>query len=161
MGSRSTNPFRRTLKPNIPKNVKIVVVGDETVGKTSLIACYQQQACPFDDHFPNVTDVFEDQIPFEGKQIKFEIHDTSGDPRFGANRRVCYKKTDCFMICVAFNNETSLENVLKWHTEIRQVCPDTPIILVATKSDLREKPGMIVDCMGNYLISDLDLKQKS
>ena len=41
------------------------------------------------------------------------------------------------MLCVAINNRTSLENVKRWKTEIRQVCPDTPIILIGTKSDLR------------------------
>ena len=56
------------------------------------------------------------------------------------------------MICVALNNRTSLENVMKWRTEIRQVCPDAPIILVGTKADLR----------GNLeTVTGQDLKQKS
>ena len=42
------------------------------------------------------------------------------------------------MLCVAVNNRTSYENVQRWKTEIRQVCKDAPIILIGTKSDLRE-----------------------
>ena len=41
------------------------------------------------------------------------------------------------MLCVSINNRNSLNNAQKWRTEIRTVCPDTPIILIATKSDLR------------------------
>ena len=121
MGSRSNKPSRRNPKPdpNMPKNVKIVVVGDNNVGKSSLIACYTQQARPFDDHFPTVFDVFKGLKQLEGKQIKLEIHDTSGDTHLSINRQICYNSTDCFMICVALNNLTSLENVLKWRTEIR------------------------------------------
>ena len=42
------------------------------------------------------------------------------------------------MLCVAINSRTSFDNVIRWKTEIRQVCPDTPIILIGTKSDLRD-----------------------
>ena len=82
-------------------------------------------------------DVFRGPMSFEGKQIQLEIHDNSGDPHLGVNRQVCYNKADVFMLCVAVNNQLSLENVQKWRTEIRQVCADTPIMLVGTKSDLR------------------------
>lgn len=41
------------------------------------------------------------------------------------------------MLCVAVNNRVSLDNVQRWKTEIRQVCKETPIILIGTKSDLR------------------------
>ena len=41
------------------------------------------------------------------------------------------------MLCVAINNRTSFENINKWRAEIRQVCQETPIILVGTKKDLR------------------------
>ena len=66
-----------------------------------------------------------------------EIHDNSGDPHLGVNRQVCYNKADCFMLCVAINNQESLDNVQRWRVEIRQVCKETPIILVGTKTDLR------------------------
>jgi len=41
------------------------------------------------------------------------------------------------MLCVAINNRDSLESVQRWRVEIRQVCKETPIMLVGTKSDLR------------------------
>ena len=82
-------------------------------------------------------DVFRGPKQFEKKQIQLEIHDNSGDPHLGVNRQVCYNKADCFMLCVAINNRDSLESVQRWRVEIRQVCKETPIMLVGTKSDLR------------------------
>ena len=41
------------------------------------------------------------------------------------------------MLCVATNNRATLDTIGKWTTEIRQICMDTPIVLVGTKSDLR------------------------
>ena len=42
------------------------------------------------------------------------------------------------MICFAANAPTSLQNANKWAGEIRQSRPNTPLILVLTKSDLKD-----------------------
>ena len=122
--------------PNAEREVKIVLVGDTNVGKSCLI--YQFDKGIFsEDYEPTVLDIFRGPRAFEGKQITLEIHDTSGDENLGINRQVSYNNADCFMVCVAVNNRTSLENVGKWQTEIRQVRPEAPILLVGTKSDMR------------------------
>ena len=46
---------------------------------------------------------------------------------------------DVFLICFSIVEPASLENVTaKWYPEIQHHCPNVPIILVGTKSDLRE-----------------------
>ena len=97
-----------------------------------------------EDYEPSVLDVFRGPRTFEGKQIQLEIHDTSGDEHLGVNRQVSYNRTDCFMICAAVDKPEMLDNIANWKAEIRQVCPETPIILVGTKIDLRRTtPGAI------------------
>ena len=46
------------------------------------------------------------------------------------------------MICVACNNRDSLENVRKWKSEIETVEPKKPMILILTKSDLKDNVDM-------------------
>ncbi|CAG2068877.1 unnamed protein product, partial [Timema podura] len=47
--------------------------------------------------------------------------------------------TDCFLLCYSVSGRSSFENILsKWCPEIRHHCPNVPIVLVATKTDLRE-----------------------
>ena len=43
------------------------------------------------------------------------------------------------MICAAANRKDSFENIGKWRAEIIQACPQTPILLILTKSDLLEE----------------------
>ena len=54
-------------------------------------------------------------------------------------RPLSYPQTDVFIICFSIVNPSSFENVrAKWYTEIKYYCPETPIILVGTKVDLRD-----------------------
>ena len=44
---------------------------------------------------------------------------------------------DVFIVCYSVISPTSLDNVGKWVEEIRHCCPNSPFMLVGTKSDLR------------------------
>lgn len=66
------------------------------------------------------------------------FYDTSGDPNFSSVRPISYPDTDVFLVCfsvVDFFSFDSIENY--WVPEIRHHCPQTPIVLVGTKLDLR------------------------
>ena len=46
-----------------------------------------------------------------------------------------------FLICYDVSNQTSFEHVkTKWYPEVHKHSPGVPIILVGTKSDMRENP---------------------
>ena len=62
-----------------------MLVGDTTVGKTCLITSYHHQSFS-EDYEPSVLDIFKGVKQFDKKQIKLEIHDTSGDEHLAANR---------------------------------------------------------------------------
>jgi len=52
-------------------------------------------------------------------------------------RPLSYPQTDVFLICYSVINPVSFENVrAKWSPEIKHNNPDTPVVLVGTKSDL-------------------------
>lgn len=49
--------------------------------------------------------------------------------------------SDVFLLCFSIISPSSLENVKeKWVPELRYHCPNTPIVLCGTKSDLRNPP---------------------
>lgn len=57
---------------------------------------------------------------------------------------MCYPQTDVFLICFSIVDPASYDNVKqKWYPEIKHHCPDTPIVLVGTKYDLRTEPKII------------------
>ena len=68
--------------------------------------------------------------------------DTAGQEDYDRLRPLCYQRSSAVIVCFAVNARTSYENVeVKWMPEVRHHCPHTPVILVATKIDLRNKKG--------------------
>jgi len=66
------------------------------------------------------------------------LWDTAGQEDYDRLRPLCYKRTQVVIICFAVDNRTSYDNVeSKWMPEVRHHCPDSPVVLVATKTDLR------------------------
>ena len=120
-----------------PKMIKIVLVGDTSVGKSCLIKNYLENVFT-DNYEPTVLDIFRGTKNVKKKQIELEIHDTSGDDHLGANRKIQFQEADIFMVCVAVNSRDSLDSIPKWQAEIAEVMPDRPQMLVLTKSDLLE-----------------------
>ena len=58
-------------------------------------------------------------------------------------RPLSYPQTDVFLICFSIISPHSFDNVKsKWWPEIQHHAPGVPIILVGTKSDLRNDPNM-------------------
>ena len=48
-------------------------------------------------------------------------------------------QTDVFLICFSIISPASFENVrAKWYPEVSHHCPNTPVVLVGTKLDLRD-----------------------
>ena len=53
-------------------------------------------------------------------------------------RPLSYPQTDVFILCFAINDRDSFDHAReRWHPELIHHCPNTPIILVGTKADLR------------------------
>ena len=131
-----------------------MLIGDTAVGKSCLIHSYIYNTFT-DDYEPTVLDVYRGIKNVSKKQIKLEIHDTSGDENFQENRAVTYRNTDIFMLCVAINKRDSFENIERWVSEVRSqsTCKSTPIILVLTKWDCRV-------CKESDLITYEELNEK-
>lgn len=62
--------------------------------------------------------------------------DTFGD--HDKDRRFAYGRSDVVLLCFSIANPASLRNChAMWYPEIRKFCPQTPVILVGCKNDLR------------------------
>mmetsp|Transcript_10655 Transcript_10655/g.14597 ORF Transcript_10655/g.14597 Transcript_10655/m.14597 type:complete len:151 (+) Transcript_10655:3-455(+) len=74
----------------------------------------------------------------DGKPINLGLWDTAGPEDYDRLRPLSYPQTDVFLICFSLVSRSAYENVsAKWYPEVAHHCPNTPIILVGTKRDLR------------------------
>ena len=119
------------------KHCKIVLVGDTAVGKSCLIENYLHNAFS-DDYEPTVLDIYRGPKNINKEMVELEIHDTSGDEHVAQNRKVVYKDADLFLLCCNSVYQSTVDNISKWKAEIREVEQEVPIVLIATKKDLRE-----------------------
>ena len=122
------------------KPIKVVVVGDGTVGKTCLLISYTTNSFPT-KYLPTVFDNYLATVMYKKQEIKLELWDTAGQEDFDRIRPLSYKDTDIFILCFAVNNHRSITNISsKWVPEVEHHCPTGKLLLVGTKIDLRNNP---------------------
>jgi len=125
------------------KNLKLVAVGDGAVGKTSLLISYTSNAFP-EDHVPTVFNNYAKKMLVDGNPVTLGLWDTAGQDDYDRLRPLSYPRTDVFVCAFSLVDPTSFEHVQsKWIPEVSHHSPNTPIILVGTKLDLRDDCAII------------------
>jgi small GTP-binding protein len=124
-----------------PAFLKVVLLGDGGVGKSSLIQRFVSNK--FDPSLFHTIGVefLNKDLEVEGERYTLQIWDTAGQERFKSLRTPFYRGSDCCLLTYAIDDPQSFQNVAMWKKEFLYYAdvkdPDNfPFVVLGNKSDL-------------------------
>ena len=117
--------------------LKIMVLGESMVGKTSLITRYTNDK--FGGRYLCTVgiDFQKKKIEKNGKRVLLQIWDTAGQERFRNVTKNYFQASQGFILAYDINNKDSFEKVQYWIEEIKLNAEEKiKCVLIGTKSDL-------------------------
>ena len=118
--------------------LKVVMLGDPAVGKTSLLNVNIEDSY-LDRHLPTIGVEYRTFIEKAktGDIVKFQVWDTSGEENFRSITKTYYRGTIASIIVFSFDDKSSFYSVEYWLNEVRKNCSSLnhSIILVGNKCD--------------------------
>ena len=138
--------------------MKIIVVGNGKVGKTTLTIKYVKGK--FTSDYKKTLGVdflnIKRYIKNIEKEIEFYIWDTAGQDYYNSITKRYYKGADAALIVFAINDKDSFDNIISWYDKIYQECDNIPIILVMSKIDLKHE-AVVSDIEAENLAKKLNI----
>jgi Ras-related protein Rab-7A len=119
--------------------IKMLVIGDSGVGKTSIINQFVNRE--FSTRYnPTIgTDWLSRQVELDGKFLTVQIWDTAGQERFRALGRSFYRNTEICAIVYDITSESSFASLGEWHENFINFAgersEEAPILLLGNKVD--------------------------
>jgi small GTP-binding protein len=143
--------------PTLPSSLeaKLVVLGSQGVGKTSLVNRFISPSTSLSHHSSSSTLAAPQSTigasfhtkrvldPDTSTTVRLQIWDTAGQERFRSISRLYYRGANAGLLCYDITNEASWEDMKGWLRELKAQCGDPAlggeglvIHVVGTKSDI-------------------------
>ena len=120
--------------------MKIVMVGDIDVGKTSIIARFIRNQYNQSTQPTIGASYMWKECVLNGEKVKYAVWDTAGQEQYHSLVPVYFRSAAAVVLTYDLTSEKSLEATKHWEVQIRQNAPaDAIIAIVGNKSDLTEQ----------------------
>ena len=126
------------------EKIKIMIIGETRVGKTSLISKYCKNEFSGGQYLSTIGIDFQiKNLEINSKKIRLQIWDTAGEERFRNIAKNYFQSSDGFLVVYDIANHESFETLDYWIEEIRANSQElSKMILVGNKCD-KEKERKI------------------
>lgn len=120
------------------KTVKVVLLGEGRVGKTSLALRFVHNTFNHSQQASLQASFLTKQITAANEQVELAIWDTAGQERFHALGPIYYRDAQAALLVYDITDADSFTRVQTWVQELRQmVGPGIVIAIAANKQDLQ------------------------
>ena len=122
------------------ENYKIAIIGNQHVGKTTILSRYKYEATD-DTYAPTVgIDFLTKNVFLEDKTIRLIMWDTAGQERFKSLIPSYLKNANCIILTYDITDRSSFTSLNKWLSDARDnIVEGTYLILCGNKIDLNDK----------------------
>ncbi|MFX1503749.1 MAG: Rab family GTPase [Promethearchaeota archaeon] len=121
--------------------LKIIIIGDPAVGKTSLIKKYVSGQFTKDYRSSIGTNIFTKKIKLNNNiESKIQFWDIAGQERWINMRHYYYAGAKGIIIVGDLTRRNTFDQIEKfWIPDVKKYCDIAPIILLANKNDLNSE----------------------
>mmetsp|Transcript_102611 Transcript_102611/g.203708 ORF Transcript_102611/g.203708 Transcript_102611/m.203708 type:complete len:215 (+) Transcript_102611:57-701(+) len=131
------------------KKCKVVILGDEAVGKTSLITRYVQSGSNLEDRYQATigVDFFAKTVRLrDGGTMRLQLWDTAGQERYKSLARSYVRDAAAAILVYDVTKRSSLDGIRGWAETLRAECGDQAVlIVVGNKTDLEQSCEVATD----------------
>ena len=131
-----------TLNENYyDEKIKIMIIGETRVGKTSLISKYCNNEFSGGQYLSTIGIDFQIKIlNINSKKIRLQIWDTAGEERFRNIAKNYFQSSDGFLVVYDITNKESFDTLDYWIEEIKSNSQAlSKMILIGNKCDKEEE----------------------
>lgn len=120
-------------------SVKVLIVGNGAVGKSSMIQRYCKGI--FTNEYKKTigVDFLEKKIKVEGYDLRLMIWDTAGQEEFDSLTKFYYRDAEACVVAFSTTDRASFEAVESWIAKVEAEVGSIPMVLIQNKIDLVDK----------------------
>ena len=119
---------------------KLLMLGDASVGKTSLTHRYITGVFVDSPRLTIGVDFFSKKVRLEdGKKVKLQVWDFGGEERFRFLLPTYSKGSNAAIFLYDITSQKSLDSLPDWLEIVRKNAGNIPILLLGSKLDLEEQ----------------------
>uniref|UniRef100_A0A0G4H648 Uncharacterized protein n=1 Tax=Chromera velia CCMP2878 TaxID=1169474 RepID=A0A0G4H648_9ALVE len=132
------------FEQDIDTSLKVIVVGNGMVGKTSMITRFAKGVFTGDYKKTLAVDFLEKQmyLPKAGEDVTFLLWDTAGQEEYDAITRAYYKGAGAAVIAFSTTDRASFDAIENWYKKVTDECGTIVLALVQNKIDLLDQAAM-------------------
>ncbi|KAL9131824.1 MAG: hypothetical protein Q9217_000351 [Psora testacea] len=128
--------------------LKIIILGDSGVGKTSLMNQYVNKKFSASYKATIGADFLTKEVMVDDRLVTMQLWDTAGQERFQSLGVAFYRGADCCVLVYDVNNSKSFETLDAWRNEfLIQASPrepdNFPFVVIGNKIDVEENKRAI------------------
>jgi Ras-related protein Rab-23 len=132
------------IEENFDTTLKLIVVGNGQVGKTSMITRYAKGVFTNEYKKTLAVDFLEKTayLNSTGEEITFHLWDTAGQEEYDQLTRTYYKGAGACIIAFSTIDRDSFDAIEKWYQKVTAECGNILMVLVQNKVDLMDDAKM-------------------